>query len=259
MEFSIHSAYDNNYIRRFEQIISTQNDNSNSSINSGLSLGSKKKRASLSAEQREMINSKRRVSALSGEQRERRNSKRRIESISAEQRERINSKRRVSSLTAEQRERRNCKRRVSSLTSEQREQRNQKRRISSMSSEQRAVVNLKRRRNTSPHSGSTKNGQMSMQVQPHMQQQMHSQQQSNQHGAQHQQQPFITTVHLDSRKKSQSDAQYGSTLVMTDPNQLGSYGNLFRQSKMVQYTPQEMELINSIRNGATIININRRC
>lgn len=257
MDFTL---YDNHYIRRFEQIISTQNENSNSSNNS--TIGSRKMRTPLTIEQREMINAKRRVSALTPEQRERRNSKRRITSLTPEQRERINAKRRVSSLTPEQREKRNSKRRVSALTQEQREKRNMKRRITSMSVEQRAIMNSKRRRTSGQHhlsspQSSHKNLQQQQSLQP--------------------QEQFITSIHVEQPKQKhhhhhhhhqqnhhhqqpqhQNEQQFTSTIVAvaSDPNhQITSY-DLFRQ-KVVQYTPQEIELINSLRNSG--LNINRRC
>lgn len=245
MDFSL---YDNHYIRRFEQIISTQNDNSNSSNNS--TTVSKKPRTPLTPEQRELINAKRRVSALTPEQRERRNSKRRITSLSAEQRERINAKRRVSSLTPEQRECRNSKRRVSSMSQDQREKRNMKRRISSMTPEQRAILNSKRRRNTSHQITAHSQQQTSQSIQ-------HKQAQQIQ--IQPQEQFIAASLHLDQSKKS--DQQFASAIVTVadahQNHQLTSY-DLFRQ-KIVQYTPQEMELINSLRSSNINININRRC
>lgn len=316
------SPYNNNYIRRFEQIISTHNDSSNSSNNSLLSKN--RKRPRLSPEQREQINSKRRVSSLTDEQRERRNSRRRITYITPEKREQINSKRRVSSLTAEQRERRNSKRRVSSLTPDQREQRNIKRRISSMSNEQRAVAITKRRRTTSTpqQSSSAASSVAALGMQPgglnhagqiHLDlqglQQQHQQQMRlaqvvpqrsstqpvhrsaqqaavnsraapqhlvQQHPA-HQQQAhsqhpqFLTSMHLDPHagKKNATVAaaaaannfnSQATMMMAADSNHLGSYGNLFRQAKIPVYTPQDLEIINSItRNSTTIININRRC
>lgn len=91
----------------------------------------------------------------------------------------------------------------------------------------------------------------------------------------HQQQPhtlhpqFITSMHLDphgalKQKNTVTPVTanhfnpQATMMVPTDSNHLGSYGNLFRQAKLAPYTPQEMELINSLRNN-TIININRRC
>lgn len=94
----------------------------------------------------------------------------------------------------------------------------------------------------------------------------------------HQQQPqtlhpqFISSMHLDPHaggvgKKNNTLTPVtpnhfnpqASMMVPSDSNQFGSYESLFRQAKLAPYTPQEMELINSLRMNNTIININRRC
>lgn len=300
------SPYNNNYIRRFEQIISTHNDSSNSSNNSLLSKN--RKRPRLSPEQREQINSKRRVSSLTDEQRERRNSRRRITYITPEKREQINSKRRVSSLTAEQRERRNSKRRVSSLTPDQREQlANTKRRRTTSTPQQsssaassvaalgmqpgglnhagqihldlqglqqqhqqqmRLAQVVPQRSSTQPVHRSAQQAAVNSRAAPQHLVQQHPAHQQQAH-SQHPQ--FLTSMHLDPHagKKNATVAaaaaannfnSQATMMMAADSNHLGSYGNLFRQAKIPVYTPQDLEIINSItRNSTTIININRRC